>query len=289
MMDFQKFVDCIEPMTCVISVEKNPDGSYGTIRIVTGNKAYIDSIENTDDGPKMLVNKFIPNSEYQTYFPKDLNFEDFCYRAAILKQPLHTYVHPERFDFWFNIFMMPLASDDENMGYCTYTQEISHEANVSKMTQLSYETASDVLNTCIKLRGAEDFEHTVKEVISDVREICRARHCCLLQFDLNNRKCRVLADSFADGYVRKTMVHWEDDEHFELVLHWQELIAGSNCLIIKNEHEMEFIKERNPVWHGSLVKAGVDSIVLFPLKARWDLLGYIWETNFAVEDTLRIK
>ena len=46
MMDYQKFVDCIEPMTCVLSVEQLPNGSYGKIRIVTGNKSYIDSIEH---------------------------------------------------------------------------------------------------------------------------------------------------------------------------------------------------------------------------------------------------
>ena len=289
MIDYQKFVDCINPMTCVISVEKKEDGSYGKIRIVTGNQAYIDSIEHAEYAPKMLTDKFVPNSEYQNYFPKDLNFEDFCYRAAILKQPLHTYVHPERFDFWFNILMIPLESEEENLGYCTYTQELSREANVSKMTQLSYETASDVLNTCIKLRGTEDFDNTIKEVISDIRKICQARHCCLLELDFNKRQCKVLADAFETDYVSRTMVHWEDDEHFDLALGWEELIGGSNCLIIKNEREMDLIKENNPTWHGSLMKAGVDSIVLFPLKARGELLGYIWATNFEVENALRIK
>ena len=43
-MDFKTFVDGFKTMTCIISVEKFPDGSYGNIRIVTGNKAYIDSI-----------------------------------------------------------------------------------------------------------------------------------------------------------------------------------------------------------------------------------------------------
>ena len=43
-MDFQKLVDSISSMACVISIEKKADGSYGTIRIVTGNKAYIASI-----------------------------------------------------------------------------------------------------------------------------------------------------------------------------------------------------------------------------------------------------
>ena len=53
-MDFQKFVDGFQPMTCVVSIEKLPNGKYGEIRIVAGNKAYIDSVENMPDMPALL-------------------------------------------------------------------------------------------------------------------------------------------------------------------------------------------------------------------------------------------
>ena len=88
-MDFQKFVDGFHSMTCIMSVEKLPDGKYGEIRIVTGNKAYIDSIENMPDVPQAFSNKFIPNSLYQNYFPQDPNFEFFIYNSAVLKKPMH--------------------------------------------------------------------------------------------------------------------------------------------------------------------------------------------------------
>ena len=39
-MDLQGFVDMLEVMTCIISVETKEDGSYGDIRIGTGNPAY---------------------------------------------------------------------------------------------------------------------------------------------------------------------------------------------------------------------------------------------------------
>ncbi len=48
-MDFQKFVDGFLPMTCVVSVEKLPDDKWGEIRLVAGNKAYVDSIENNPE------------------------------------------------------------------------------------------------------------------------------------------------------------------------------------------------------------------------------------------------
>ncbi len=60
-MDFQAVVDGMSAMTCVVSVEDLPGGRYGKFRIVTGNKAYIDSIEHPAPGTEMLKDKFVPN------------------------------------------------------------------------------------------------------------------------------------------------------------------------------------------------------------------------------------
>ena len=288
-MDFKKFVDNFKTMTCVMSVEKFPDGSYGNIRIVTGNQAYIDSIEKMTDGPKMLSNKFVPNSDYQRYLPKDLNFEDFCYRCAILKEPLHTYVHPDRFDFWFNIFMMPLESDQENIGYCTYSQELSHSADSSQMSNLSQQVASDVLSSCVKLRGSEDFKSKMAEVIKDIRLLCHAKFCFILQMDFNNRSCSLLGESvyYEPGMARN--LSWFCFDFFDIAESFADTIAGSNCLIVKNERDMEFVREKNPVWYKSLKDANIDRIALFPIKKGDDLLGYIWVTEFDVNDSVRIK
>ena len=40
-MDFKGFADMFKPMTCIMSVEKFEDGSFGNIRIVTGNDTYM--------------------------------------------------------------------------------------------------------------------------------------------------------------------------------------------------------------------------------------------------------
>ena len=288
-MDFQSIVDAFSAMTCVISVEKKKDGSYGAIRIVTGNKAYIQSIEGAPDLPQMAINKFIPNSEYQIYFPKDLNFEDFCYRSAVLKQPLHSYVHPERFDFWFNLFFMPLESDDENMAYCTYTQEITKEANTENMSKTSYETASEVLKTCIKLRGTSDFKKAINDVVYDIRELCHAKFCSIMLIDFITCKCTLLGESMKGMPQFKTREEWLGSDFFNLVNTWHDTIDGSNCLIIKNQNDMNFLKEKNHKWYDSLIKNDVDSLVLFPLKANDELMGYMWVTNFDTEHAVRIK
>lgn len=287
-MDLQAFVNKIAPMTCIMSVEELPDGKYGEIRIVAGNKAYIDSIELADHGPQMMCNKFIPNSLYQNYFPKDLNFEDICYRAAVKKEPLFTYVHPDRFDFWFALQMLPLDCDNGNLRYCTYTQEISQSADTSKMSNISHDTASAVIETCIKLRSTDDFQKAMDEVIKGIRELCDARSCTVLMMDTVTRKCSVLSSAAAfDSSV--VPIRSRTEGFYEVAESWEGTIAGSNCLIIKNESDMEVVKNRNPVWHRSLTESGVRSIVLFPLKYKGDLLGYIWATNFNTENATTIK
>ena len=288
-MDFKTFVDSFNTMTCIISVELFEDGSYGNIRIVTGNKQYIDSIENTNNGPKMLTNKFIPNSPYEMYFPKDLNFEDFCYRSAVLKQPLHTYVHPDRFDFWFNIFWMPLQSDEKNIFYCTYSQELSKEIESDKMSNVSQNIAADVLNTCVKMRESNDFIKMMTGVISDIRKMCEAAFCYLLLMNHNERTCTLIDGKSEIPLGGKNTPNWYTYDFYDIVETWSDTIAGSNCLIVKNESDMNVVKERNLRWYESLKSACVPNIALFPLKKGNETLGWIWVACFDTNKTVKVK
>ena len=287
-MDFQKFVDGFHSMTCVISVEKLPEGKWGKIKIVAGNKPYIDSIENMPDAPQAFSKKFVPNSEYQDYFPQDTNFELFLYNSAVLKKPMHSYVHPERFDFWFNLFCMPISYEEGNLCYCTYTQELTHEVEASKMSNVSHDVAAEVLSTCIKLRGNSDFKVAMKDVIKDIREICGAAYCAILNIDGLTSKCSLLCEDVSPDFVEYDP-SWLTDEFYEIARTWDNIIDGSNCIILEDEDDMELIKEKDEIWYNSLKEAHVKSLVLFPLKSGFELLGYIWATNFDTEKTMHIK
>ena len=287
-MDFQKFVDGFHTMTCVMSVEKLPEGKWGKIRIVAGNKAYIDSIEVRTDVPAALSNKFIPNSEYQNYFPKDPNFELFLYNCAVLKKPVHSYVHPDRFDFWFNLFSLPLDADDGNLCYCTYTQELTREADASKMSNVSQDTAAEVLSTCIKLRGASDFKKTMKEVIKDIRNICGAAYCGVLTIETLSSKCTLLCEDISPDFVDYDP-SWFTDDFYTIASTWDDVIGGSNCVILEDKKDLEYLKEKNEIWYKSLTDAHVESLVLFPLKNGLELIGYIWATNFDTGKSMHIK
>ena len=289
-MDFQKFVDGFHTMTCVMSVENLGNGKWGEIKIVAGNKAYIDSIENMPDMPAAFSKKFIPDSDYKNYFPYDPNFELFIYSSAVLKKPMHSYVHPERFDFWFNLFSLPIDADDGKLCYCTYTQEVTHEVESEKMSNISHDTATEVLATCIKLRGTSDFETTMYEVIKDIRNICDADYCGILNINELTEECSVLCEDVSESFRNtKYKEGWFTPDFYNVAKTWESVLDGSNCIIYRNPDEMEFIKERSEIWYESLKDANVESLVLFPLKAGRELLGYIWANNFDTEKTLHIK
>jgi diguanylate cyclase (GGDEF)-like protein len=281
-------------MTCIISIEKFPDGHFGNIRLVAGNKAYVASIEDPNNfvSNQMVSNKFIPDSPYENYIPKDLNFEDKCYRCAVLKKPSHEYIHPDRYTFWLDMYFMPLESNEPNKFYCSYSQQVTIKADSGMMSKLSADTSSAVLETCIKLRGTKNFKHTMDEVMNDIRSICDAKLSCILLTDEQERKCTVLCQSSApevhvipmQDYIEKCF-----DNFYDIVETWKDTIAGSTCLIIKDKYDMGVLQERNPVWFDSLRGADVDSLVLFPLEYNDILLGYIWAINFDINNTMRIK
>ena len=293
-MEWKSFADCFEPMTCILSVEKKPDGGYGAIRMVTGNDKYIDSVALAAGGVEMDSDKraeFIPNSEYTCYIPKDLNFEDVCYRAAVLKQPIHNVVRASRYPFDIIAFMMPLESDDERFGYCTYTQVLLPKSDENMMSQaLSPETAAEVISTCIKLREDKPFGEIMQTVIDDVRRICGADYCSVLLVDENRRQCSSLGQS----KVPESPLYFEekeqmDDDFYALVESWKDTMAGSFCLIIRDANDMEFIREKNPRWYRSMTAAGAERLVLYPLISHGRFLGYIMAINFDTESTEHIR
>ena len=289
-MDYKGFVDFFKPMTCILSVEKNPDGSCGTIRYAAGNPPYISSIEDPEhvSSSEMLNNKFVPGSEYTRYIPKDLTFENMCYSAAILGRPSHTCSRPERYPFWLNVFILPLVSDDPNIGYCSYTLEIFPVADDDLMSSRSADTISDVLKTCFKLRASGDLEKNIDSVVADIGAICDSDHCCILLTDKQNKSCRVFGEFIREGSGMLPMKAYLDDSFFSITESWPATIAGSTCFVAKDKAGLSVLQERNPIWYASLTGAGVSSIVLFPLKYNGETLGYMWAINFNTENAQKI-
>ena len=288
-MDFQTIVDSMASYACIVSVEKLEGNNYGKICIVTGNKSYIDTIERPADSLAMLTNKFVPGAEYTNYMTRDLNFEDSCYQAAVNKKCLHSYAHPARYDVWFNMSFLPLGPDDGNICYCMYVMEINFKPDAKRLSTISPDIASAVLETCIKLRSPDDFKSIMKNICVDIREHCDSEHCCVLLMNHAKRECSILCEAFSESSKLLPMENYLDEGFYDIAASWKDTIFGSNCLIVKNQHDMDVVKERNPVWHGSLTGAGAKNIVLFPLEFKNELLGYVWAINFSAEAADTIK
>jgi diguanylate cyclase (GGDEF)-like protein len=189
---------------------------------------------------------------------------------------------------WLNMFLLPLDSDQENVGYCLYCYDVAPKADSSAMADLSADTAAEVLKACIKLRGAENVKQAFQEVIEDIGAICGSDHCCVLLTDDEKRNCAVFAEYLREGSDLKPISRYVQN-FYAISQTWPDTLAGSTCLIIKDDHDMDKLQEQNPVWKSSLDQAGVKTVVLFPLRHGGNLLGYMWALNFNVENVLKIK
>jgi len=280
-MDFDVLLSHYRAKACVVSVEFFPDGTYGNIRVVAGNKAHCDDMA-------ALNHPFEPGCPYEACFPKNPNFEDHCFRCIRDGKPLHAYVDLYMMGLWLNMFLLPLDSDQENVGYCLYCYDVAPKADSSAMADISADIAADVLKACIKLRGSDDVKKAFHEVAEDICSICGSGHCCILLTDKEKRSCSVFSDVLREGTNLLPMPNYLDG-FYEITETWPELLAGSTCIIVKDEHDMEKLRRQSPIWSASLDNAKITSLVLFPLRHGKELLGYMWVLNFDVANVLKIK
>ena len=291
-MDYQGFVDSLFSPTCVVSVEKT-EGGYGDIRIVSANKKYTDMIdmrvapENSGDSDTDTT-AFVPRSLYTDYFPKNRSFEDVCYKAAVLKKENHTYAHLDKMGLWFDIYAMPLDQEDTNIFYCSYTATPSHSADDILDTINTSQTSNDVLKTCIKLHEANNLKAAMESVISDIRNICKAEGCTVLLINYDEEEYSILATDYVQNSKIKRVTQF--NKFYDIAASWEKMIGEEgDCIIVKDEDDMNYISKINHAWYLTLVEAGVKSVVLFPLRQGNELLGFIWAINFDTLNALRIK
>ena len=104
-------------------------------------------------------------------------------------------------------------------------------------------------------------------VILDLRDLCKAKNCVVLLMDSRQKTCRILCEALEAtddlDHLRRAMM----PDFYDIALSWLDTIGGSNCLIVKDQADMEYIRKRNPAWYASLIKSQVQSLVLFPLRS----------------------
>jgi len=284
-VNFKQLCNSFRQTTCVVSIQKLKEG-YGEIRIVDGNDAYANSFK----GEVYAKHEFVPNSLYTDYLEKNLNFEEYCYRSAIKKELLHSYAYAENFQIWMHMLFIPLQYETEELCYCYYIMELSDVFNPELLANPSSDIYSKVLNTALQLSNTSNFKISLKNVAREIRKACDALFCCILLVDEDKKDLTILAEDRDLNSDKKPMAHYIDESFYKMVQSWGPLVdSNGNCIIIKDDNGMDYIKERNPEWYDSLTRAGVKSLVLFRLKSGKDNLGFMWISDFKTEDTTKIK
>jgi diguanylate cyclase (GGDEF)-like protein len=188
------------------------------------------------------------------------------------------------------VYYLPLKSDDPDRKLILFTYEMNQKANVEKLTDITPETATNVIQTCLKLRETDDFKESMKEVIKDIRRQCGSERCSILMTDFEKRDYRLLCEDYNhDDPTQLPMDSYLTEEFKEVIETWPKLINKSNCFIITSERDMQNASEIAPEWIASLKAAGIKTIVIYPLRSDNKTIGYIWAGNFPVEKTQMIK
>ncbi|MDO4864569.1 MAG: bifunctional diguanylate cyclase/phosphodiesterase, partial [Ruminococcus sp.] len=296
-MNFQEFADSFHAPTGILSVRRTADGGYGDIRIVTGNAKYLEPIEHPTmpSAPEMLglpevfhsSVTFVPNSPYERYLPKDVGFEDIIYRAAVRKTPVHTFVHINALNLWFDIFAMPIDFENGDICYCTYTARPSSPAEVGVSSNSSETSSEDVIKTCIKLHSTDDFVSAIEDIIGDIRLLCMADVCTLMLVDTSRDTFDVVATSISENCGVQRVTKFPNFK--DIASSWLDTLESTDCLVIKDKNDLELIRGLNEPWYQNLIDAGVESLIMFPLRYDSEVLGFIWASNFDTTNTMRIK
>lgn len=282
-MDYKNLLDSYQGVACIIAVDLKVDSGDSRYKVVDANDAYKMTVVKSLD-------EFEKNVPYTRYIMKAANFESLCETVAASGKPLHTYFDIELYNAWMEVYYLPLKSDDPDRKLILFTYEMNQKANVEKLTDITPETATNVIQTCLKLRETDDFKESMKEVIKDIRRQCGSERCSILMTDYEKRDYRLLCEDYNhDDPAQMPMESFLTEEFYAVVETWPKLINKSNCFIMTSERDMDEAAKIASEWIASLKFAGVETIVIYPLRSDNKTIGYIWAGNFPVEKTQMIK
>ena len=290
-MNFQEFVDAVGMPCCVLSVECTPEQSCGEIRILCSNQIYKD----------MMGPAYYDGMPYYELVPKDNKFEDYCFRAAILRQRMHAYVETTALNAWTDQTMIPLcppsapegaggadAGRGGTVGYCQYIFEFTRGAEAGRMASVSVSAAETVIKACIELMGKGDFRDSLGKSLDAIMDFAEAKGARIMLVDHKKRQAVVFCDRAAAGYWPERP-ETGDVITYELIRSWEDMLGVSNCVLVQNPQDMEELARRNPAWAESMTENGVKTLALIPFRRNKTVFGFLYVVNFNVEKAVEVK
>ena len=272
-LDFQEYVNLTKAPCCVLRVYATEDGRFEKMNIICSNAIY----------KKIMGPKYYDGMPYYELVPKDIKFEDFCFRCAFGGKAMHTYVETKALNSWTDEQLVPLVSDEENIGYCMFTFEFTQSVDSDKMASLDKETAETVIRACVELMSGKDFRESVRNVLTDMLRTSKAFGCRLILIDRQNRTCETFCDVKSVKTDRFGIIP------YEVVETWDSVIGVSNAVILQNDHDLDELAKENPEWAASLRDYNVQSLILVPMRRESETFGYLYITNFDTQNTVELK
>ena len=280
-MDYKAFLQNFKRVACVMSVNFKEDGDDRYL-IIDSNDAYKQTVVDK-------IEDFVTNVSYTRYIPKAANFEALCDSCVLNERPIHTYFDIELYNAWMEVYLTPLKSDDSDKGMLLFSYEMNPKADIDKLADISSQTATNVIKTCLRLRETDDFQKAMDLVIADIREQCGAKRCSILLTDFEKRQYSLLCEDYGADLRQVPLSAYLNENFYKVIETWPKLMNKSNCFIITNEKDMNEAHKIAPEWIDSLRGESVRSIVIFPLRSNNKTIGYIWAGNFDPANTLMIK
>ena len=278
-MDFQSIANSCGKPAAIIGVERTDDGLYGEIRLICANEAY----------KKIMGPNYHDNMIYSDLSGKELNFEDFCFRCAVKKDHLHTYVESKSLGVWTDGNYVPLAPelDDEKYSYLMFFFEFTKQPDVERLSHVSIEASDFVMQACINLHGTENFYKSMSVVNEDIQKKTDSYCSCIIMVDTEKRKFAPLCAKIRNDKrpIEEFMPFFTE----EIVFSWEELLKKHDQIILKNEHDFKEMEKTNPAWVKTMRESGVKSVILVPLAHGKKLYGFLFVTNFDTAQTVLIK
>ena len=263
--------------SAIMSVEKNADGSCGEIRMFATNDKF------------SMTGEDVEGLTYDAKLPKDPKFEEILFEAAWENKHYHAYVDTTRlYGFWTEDIVIPMDNGgDDKIGYCQFIYNLSKEMDSGKYSIISPDIASFVIRTCINLRKDDDFYATMATVTKDIREFTDSFAASIMTVSKDLYRFEVVSESVRNNL--KNLHEVFANIPYEVVESWEDLVSGTDCVIIRNEQDMIDYGKKAPQWIGTLEENEVKNLVLAPFIHQNMIIGYLYITNFDVSQLSRIK
>ena len=275
--NFKAYVSLCNAPCAVLSVERKGDGICGDIKVIAANDSF------------SMTNENVEGKIYTDYMSKDPKFEDICYRAAFNGESYHAYLDTRKiYGFWTENTTIPLIHEkDSDIGYCQLTYFLTKEMDPGKYSIIAPDIASFVIETCLKLRGEDDFYTKMNTVTKDIREYTGSYAASIMTISRDLYQFEVVSENVLNNEVCLKDIF--SNVSYDIVESWEELVTETNSIIIRNEEDMLFYESKAPDWVKTLRENSVKTLCLVPFIHQNTIIGYLYITNFDVVNLTKIK